>query len=106
MNYSSYEQYLQSDEWKTKARKRAEIDGYKCCMCNSSGTMNNPLECHHITYRNIYRENVYKDVLTLCRNCHRSVHIMMNRVTDSTGTRGWKDTLTLSNHVLAVESEV
>ena len=106
MNYQDYQTYLQSDEWKTKVQKRAAIDNCKCCMCGSSGTMNNLLECHHITYRNIYHEDIYKDLLTLCRNCHRATHIMMNRVTSPDGRKGWKDSLTFSNHVLAVESEV
>lgn len=104
MIYTSYDQYLLSDEWKEKTRKRAEIDNYKCCMCGSGGTMNNKLQTHHITYRDLYHEDIYKDLLTLCENCHKSVHIMMNRVTDSKGKRGWKDSLTLSNHV--IESEV
>lgn len=106
MNYQDYQTYLSSDNWKQKVQKRATIDNYKCCMCNSSGTMNNPLECHHITYRHIYNEDIYKDILTLYRNCHRSVHIMMNRVTSPDGRKGWKDEMSLSNHVLGIESEV
>lgn len=98
--YRDYKEYLQSDEWKYKAQKRAEIDNFKCCMCGSSGTMNNKLQCHHITYRHIYNEDIYKDILTLCENCHKSVHIMMNRVTDNKGSKGWKDSLTISNHVI------
>lgn len=99
MNRTEYNEYLKTEEWKAKARKRAEIDGYVCCMCKCTGTMNNPLQTHHITYRNIGHEDVYKDVLTLCRNCHKSVHIMMNRITDKQGRKGWQDSLTLSNHV-------
>lgn len=104
MIYSSYPEYLQSEQWKQKVQQRAEIDKYRCCMCGSAGTMTNKLQCHHISYRTIYHEDVYKDILTLCENCHKSVHTMMNRITDQKGTRGWKDTLTISNYVL--ESEV
>lgn len=72
-----------------------EIDGYQCVMCGCRGTTTIPLEVHHITYRNIGNEDVYKDLLTLCRSCHRNVHIMMNRTTgynaDGTPKRGWKD---------------
>ena len=101
MFYSSYEEYLNSAEWKQKAKGRARIDNYRCTMCGCEGTMNNPLQCHHITYRNIYNENTYKDLLTLCRNCHESVHKMMNRLT-APDKHGWKDELRVENHVLEV----
>lgn len=58
MDNYQYQQYLRSDEWKKKSRERAEIDGFKCCMCGATGTMNNPLETHHLTYRAIGHENV------------------------------------------------
>lgn len=102
---SRYEQYLLSQEWKEIQQKRFKIDNFKCCMCGSNGTQNNPLQCHHITYRNLYKENVYKDLLTLCRNCHKSVHFMMNRITSPEGRKGWKDELRISNHILEVGKE-
>lgn len=101
MFYESYKDYLLSDEWKRKAQARAKIDAYKCCMCGCRGTQLNPLQAHHVTYRNIYREDINKDILTLCRNCHRAVHTMMNRCTDpEKGTHGWKDQLPITCHVL------
>lgn len=100
MKYNSYADYLKSEEWKEKARKRAEIDNFKCCMCGSCGTQNNPLQVHHMTYHNIYRENIYKDLTTLCKSCHKAVHRMMNRLT-APNIHGWKDTLhDYSGHVL------
>ena len=48
MDNYQYQQYLKSDEWKQKARQRAEIDDFKCCMCGATGTMNNPLEIQSI----------------------------------------------------------
>ncbi len=106
MTHEDYMNYLNSDAWKEKVSQRAAIDNYKCCMCGSSGTMWNPLETHHITYRHVGNEDVYKDILTVCRVCHRYLHITMNRVTSPDGRRGWKDEMSLSNHVLAIESEV
>lgn len=99
-NRQRYEAYLKTIDWYTKARNRAKIDNYKCCMCGSIGTQNNPLQAHHITYKNLYHEDIYKDLITLCRNCHKSVHRMMNRITDKSGRKGWKDNLVISNHVL------
>lgn len=101
MYYESYEQYLASPEWHRKAQERAKIDLYRCCMCGCMGTQTNPLETHHVTYRNIYKEDVNRDLVTLCSSCHRGVHRMMNRCTDPvTGKHGWKDELRVSNHVL------
>lgn len=103
MKHEDYMNYLQSDAWKAKARQRAAIDDYKCCMCGSAGTMRNPLETHHVTYRHIGHEDVYKDILTVCKNCHQSLHIAMNRITSPDGRKGWKDEMSLSNHVLECE---
>ena len=101
MYYESYEGYLRSDAWHRKAQERAKIDLFRCCMCGCMGTQTNPLETHHITYRNIYKEDVNRDLVTLCSSCHRAVHRMMNRCTDPvTGKHGWKDELRVSNHVL------
>lgn len=96
-----YQEYLKTDKWNNKRKERLKIDNYQCCMCGCNGTMNNKLEIHHFTYRNIYNEDVYKDLLTLCSNCHKSVHYMMNRKTSADGKRGWKDELKIANHVIA-----
>lgn len=103
MKHDDYMNYLQSDTWKAKVKQRAVIDSYKCCMCESTGTMRNPLETHHITYRNVGHEDVYRDILTVCKNCHISLHITMNRITSPDGRKGWKDEMSLSNHVLECE---
>lgn len=96
MDTDTYIIYLQSADWRRIAEKRKEIDGHRCVMCGSKGTQTNKLETHHITYRNIGNEDVYKDLVTLCRNCHRDVHRLMDRITDENGRRGWKDSLPLS----------
>ena len=100
MTPDQYSVYLLSPEWKQVAERRKAIDKYRCCMCGSRGTMNNPLEVHHVTYRSVGNENVYADLMTLCRSCHRSIHTAMSRITDENGRRGWKDSLPISNHVI------
>lgn len=98
-----YDLYLLTSTWREKADKRLGIDKYKCQMCGCEGTPQNPLQVHHLTYHNIYNENIDKDLVTLCKVCHTHVHNMMNRVTNSeTGQRGWKDTLPYSVHVTSV----
>lgn len=99
MYYTDYDQYLQSPEWRAKVLKRAEIDNRQCQMCGCTGTMTNKLQIHHLTYKNLYHEDVDRDLICLCDVCHRNVHRMMCRVTNSaTGQRGWKDTLPPSTH--------
>lgn len=108
MNKTEYEKYLFSEEWKRKAEQRLQIDNYRCVMCGSMGTRVLPLEVHHITYRRIGKEDVYKDLLTLCRSCHRNTHRMMDRITgyraDGSPVYGWKDQLTdYTTHVYTLD---
>ena len=99
-----YETYLRSDEWRRKAEERLELDGHKCQMCGCQGTATNPLQVHHLTYHNIYRENIDKDLVTLCKVCHQNIHNVMNRITNrTTGQRGWKDSLSYSVHVVSID---
>lgn len=92
-----YRAYINSPEWHEKKRLRMQIDGFVCQMCGCKGSKLNPLNVHHLSYHNIYHENVEKDLVTLCRSCHIGVHNMMNRITNSgTGQRGWKDQLSVS----------
>lgn len=92
-----YFQYIRSPEWKAKHDERMKIDGYRCVMCGCGGTSLNPLQVHHLDYHNLYQENIDKELVTLCKACHFSVHQMMNRVTNrNTGQRGWKDSMSIS----------
>ena len=97
MTSDQYKEYLKSPEWRAKAAQRMSIDGFRCQCCNSTGTAQNPLQCHHITYRNLQNEDVMRDLVTLCKSCHKGVHRIMYRITgyDQNGTprRGWKDAL-------------
>lgn len=92
-----YQHYIRSPEWRELAERRLEIDGHRCVVCGCSGTPANPLECHHLSYRRLGQEDVFLDVCSLCRCCHKAVHKLMSRTTgyDKTGNpqRGWSDTL-------------
>lgn len=97
--YQDYDEYLASPEWRARSLRRAEIDSYRCQMCGCEGTMVNKLQCHHLTYRNLYHEDVATDLVTVCDICHRGIHRLMSRVTDPvTMRRGWRDTLPPSQH--------
>lgn len=100
---TDYEEYLRSPQWHEKAQRRLQIDGYRCVMCDCEGTPWSPLNIHHLTYHNLGHEDVDRDLVTLCIPCHRRVHRMMNRITNSeTGRRGWKTELptVVQRHVL------
>lgn len=99
--YNSYAEYLRSDEWRRRSSQRIKIDGGKCQMCGNTEN----IHVHHLTYHNIFLENVYTDLVTLCGSCHEAVHRMMNRINDPSGRRGWKDTLSYSTVSLDMEKE-
>jgi 5-methylcytosine-specific restriction endonuclease McrA len=58
--------YIQSDEWKAKARKIIERDGGKC-VCSST----EKLQVHHKkgSYSRLGQE-LDSDLVTLCNDCH------------------------------------
>ena len=86
-----YQQYIHSPQWAQKVKQRMEIDNYQCQCCGSRGTTEIPLECHHLTYDRIYHEDVYTDLETLCRACHKGIHRAQERITNQYGRRGWKN---------------
>ncbi len=92
MNNTEYIEYLKTEKWKRIARKRLEIDNFKCCMCGCEGTTKNPLETHHLSYKYLGHEEdrIYEDLVTLCHACHKQLHRAMNRITNADGRRGWK----------------
>lgn len=68
--YESYSEYLQSSHWRKVREQRKAYDEYKCYLCGSTDELN----VHHISYKNLGRENINNDLVTLCRDCHQLVH--------------------------------
>lgn len=57
-----------------------QIDQYRCCMCGRPAEQTkNGLQVHHVTYRNLGHENVWKDLATLCGSCHIKIHKFYDR---------------------------
>lgn len=104
---AEYLEYLKTDVWKEKARQRLEIDKYKCQGCGCEGTQTNPLNVHHFGYREkLGNENVYTDLVSLCRSCHILIHKVMNRATNDQGRRGWRDVAYTPNvHTYTADGE-
>ena len=93
MTNEEYREYLKSEKWQNIAKRRMEIDGFKCVCCGSRGTKTNMLEVHHLSYKHLgdEGERIYQDLCTLCHICHQQTHQLMSRKTDANGRRGWKD---------------
>ena len=107
-----YKAYMKSDKWRRIAAERMKIDGYQCQGCGCRGTAANPLEVHHLSYRNLYREEltIYEDLVTVCRSCHKTLHKILERITSKSGRRGWRDSPRIpSIHVFninGIETEI
>ena len=80
MQSDFYKRYLRTDKWAAKKEERFEIDGYRCVMCNRpADRCKNGLVCHHVSYQNLGKENVYEDLVSLCPSCHLKIHAYYNR---------------------------
>lgn len=72
----AYKAYLSSDHWKSLRAARVLKDGNRCQRC---GRRKN-LHVHHTNYHNElpYPQGWYactvRDVVTLCKNCHKAEH--------------------------------
>lgn len=70
----TYQEYLQSDQWKIIRKEVVIRAGFKCQMC---GWVNNEnrygLQVHHNTYENIGCERD-EDLVALCNRCHDVFH--------------------------------
>lgn len=66
---TTYQDYLNSDEWKQKAG-RERLKNPRCSLCNQRDR----LHVHHRTYKNIGDEQE-GDLVVLCANCHELFHL-------------------------------
>jgi len=64
-----YKQYLLSKEWKQK--RIGILKTRSSCECCKSQKI---LQIHHLHYRNIFCEDLDKDLVVLCKKCHEMVH--------------------------------
>jgi uncharacterized protein YnzC (UPF0291/DUF896 family) len=65
----SYYDYIESQAWQAKRSKRLMIDNLTCQRCGSK----KDVQVHHLTYENFGNEDVYNDLITLCKRCHEDV---------------------------------
>ena len=61
--------YYKSGHWQKIRETRRLQDGGCCVTCKTTAD----LECHHLTYENLFCEEI-RDLQTLCSECHRRTH--------------------------------
>ena len=67
-----YREYIQSKEWKAKAKSAKQRTNYRCEQCG----MLKPehlLHAHHLTYERLGNERK-SDLKVLCNDCHAEEH--------------------------------
>lgn len=75
---SGYREHLSSPSWLAKRQARLEIDGHRCQTCLHDGSQWR-LEVHHKTYERLGNEDVLRDLITLCSQCHEAVTTVIRR---------------------------
>lgn len=74
MNKEEYAEYLKTPTWAKIRQARMELDGFHCVICGNTGT-----QVHHLNYLSAGgAEDIEHDLVTLCRECHRTVHELMD----------------------------
>lgn len=69
LGFQTYDEYLQSEHWKSfKKKYRSSGLPLRCKVCGLG-----PIQLHHVTYERLGKENV-TDVRALCRFHHTEVH--------------------------------
>lgn len=73
----SYQQYLQSEDWKQK-RNLKRSKKLRCAICSHTGNRGNPIDVHHLNYRNLH-DVQQSDLRKFCRRCHSLTHELMKQ---------------------------
>lgn len=70
-NRAEYEEYLQSNQWQSKRRQKAEEQNYFCQKCHKKVLKG--FHIHHLTYKRLKNERL-SDLMFLCEDCHKTFH--------------------------------
>lgn len=75
--YQGYKDYIHSVEWFTLRDARQAYDNHRCQHC---GSETKTLQCHHKTYKHLYMQSEFFDLITLCVDCHHDLHERLKRL--------------------------
>ena len=71
-----YRRMLKDERWSQRRNEIMRRDGYRCRRCGANGKLN----VHHKRY--IYGRHPWQypdsNLITLCENCHRRVHLIQD----------------------------
>ena len=68
-----YDQYLETDEWRTRRKIMLRLFDYRCQTCNRLRMRGYPLHVHHRNYVRLGNEKPI-DLTVLCSVCHELIH--------------------------------
>ena len=70
-----YDEYLKTPQWQAKRSERLKMDNYTCQRCGRKKDLEcySWFEVHHLNYANVKHEDVARDLITLCHDCHDEV---------------------------------
>ena len=64
-----YNIYLESVQWRHKAREVLMFDKFKCQCCK------HPAQAvHHVLYPKAWRDDGLQNLISVCYHCHRACH--------------------------------
>ena len=69
LGFETYQDYLASDFWKEKRDWILSCFENECQKCGSR----KDLQVHHKNYNSVGNEKM-RDLIVLCRKCHKEVH--------------------------------
>lgn len=64
-----YDEYLQSDEWKTRRAQARQRAKNRCEHCGGS-----PDHVHHVRYPKNFKDDVLENLIVVCESCHMKHH--------------------------------
>lgn len=73
-----YNEYLKSNHWYNLRHKFMLVYDFKCQKCKKT-KKHYELQIHHKSYKNIGHEHK-ADIILLCEDCHKKVHIKKNKL--------------------------
>ena len=74
LGLENYKDYLQTKWWKHLTHRLITLNpDAKCWICGKKST----LLPHHVSYENLGREKLGRDIYILCFSCHEEVHFTL-----------------------------